>query len=77
MEKDSEKYIPLVACAHEMAQAAAKLAEEAREIEKYSDSIVRTPHSKKGEPLTKTNLMQSPEFDDALYKKWLKTLPNN
>jgi methylenetetrahydromethanopterin dehydrogenase len=77
MEKESEKYIPLVACAHEMAQAAAKLAEEAREIEKYSDSLVRKPHSKKGEPLTKTKLMQAPEFDDVLYKKWLKTLPTN
>jgi methylenetetrahydromethanopterin dehydrogenase len=77
MEKESEKYIPLVACAHEMAQVAAKLAEEAREIEKYSDTLVRKPHSKKGEPLTKTKLMQSPKFDDALYQKWLKTLPNN
>ncbi|MCK4885030.1 methylenetetrahydromethanopterin dehydrogenase, partial [Candidatus Bathyarchaeota archaeon] len=77
MEKDDEKYIPLVACAHEMAQAAAKLAEEAREIEKYSDTVVRKPHSKRGEPLTKTKLMQSPKFDDDLYRKWLKTLPTN
>ncbi|MGD9131501.1 MAG: F420-dependent methylenetetrahydromethanopterin dehydrogenase [Candidatus Bathyarchaeota archaeon] len=77
MEKESEKFIPLVTCAHEMAQVAAKLAEEAREIEKYSDSLVRKPHSKKGEPLTKTKLMQSPTFDDELYKKWLKTLPTN
>ncbi|MEJ2242748.1 MAG: F420-dependent methylenetetrahydromethanopterin dehydrogenase, partial [Candidatus Bathyarchaeota archaeon] len=74
MEKDSEKFIPLVTCAHEMAQIAAKLAEEAREIEKNSDSLLRTPHSKKGEPLMKTKLMQSPEFDDGLYKKWLKSL---
>ena len=77
MEKESEKFIPLVTCAHEMAQVAAKLAEEAREIEKYTDTLVRKPHSKKGEPLTKTKLMQSPEFDDELYKKWLKTLPGN
>ena len=77
IEKDSKNFIPLVTCAHEMAQAAAKLAEEAREIEKCSDSVVRKPHSKKGEPLTKTKLMQSPEFDDELYKKWLKTLPSN
>ena len=74
IEKDSEKFIPLVACAHEMAQIAARLAEEAREIEKYSDTLVRKPHSKKGEPLTKTKLMESPEFDDALYRKWLKSL---
>lgn len=71
MEKDSEKFIPLVTCAHEMAQVAAKLAEEAREIEKCSDSVARKPHSKKGEPLTKTKLMQKPEFDEELYKKWL------
>ena len=77
MEKDAEKYIPLVACAHEMAQVAAKLAEEAREIEKYSDTLVRKPHSKRGEPLTKTQLMESPNFDDELYKRWLKTLPSN
>ncbi len=77
MEKESENFIPLVTCAHEMAQVAAKLAEEAREIEKCSDSVVRKPHSKKGEPLTKTKLMQSPKFDDELYKKWLKTLPSN
>jgi methylenetetrahydromethanopterin dehydrogenase len=76
MEKEPTNYIPLVACAHEMAQAAAKLAEEAREIEKYSDTVTRKPHSKKGEPLTKTKLMQSPEFDDELYKRWLKTLPS-
>ncbi len=74
MEKDSEKFIPLVTCSHEMAQVAARLAEEAREIEKYSDNLLRTPHSKKGEPLMKTKLMQLPEFDDALYKKWLKSL---
>ncbi len=74
IEKDSEKFIPLVACAHEMAQIAAKLAEEAREIEKYTDTLVRKPHSKKGEPLAKIKLMESPEFDDALYRKWLKSL---
>ena len=77
MEKDSEKFIPLVTCAHEMAQVAAKLAEEAREIEKCSDSVVRKAHSKKGEPLTKSKLMQKPEFDEELYKKWLRTLPSS
>lgn len=74
MEKEDEKFIPLVACAHEMAQTAANLAEQAREIEKYADSVVRTPHSKKGEPLMKTKLMQPPEFDESLYIKWVKSL---
>ena len=40
IEKESEKYIPLVASAHEVAQAAARLAEEAREIEKYNDTLL-------------------------------------
>jgi len=74
VEKEREKYIPLVASAHEIAQMAAKLAEEAREIEKYSDTLVRKPHSKKGEPLTKTKLTLPPTLDEELYKRWLKTL---
>ena len=74
MEKEREKYIPLVACAHEIAQIAARLAEEAREIEKYSDTLLRKPHSKKGEPLTKTKLTLPPTLDEEVYKRWLKTL---
>lgn len=62
MEKEKEKYIPLVACAHEIAQAAAKLAEEAREIEKYGDTLVRRPHSKEGKLKFKDKLMASPIF---------------
>ena len=72
LEKDREKYIPLVACSHEIAQTAAKLAEEAREIEKYSNNLVRKPHSKKGEPLTKNELMLPPTVDEETYRKWLK-----
>ena len=74
IEKEREKYIPLVACAHEIAQIAAKLAEEAREIEKYSDTLARKPHSKKGEPLSKTKLTRPPTLDEKVYKRWLKTL---
>jgi len=74
IEKEREKYVPLAACAHELAQIAAKLAEEAREIEKYSDSLVRKPHSKKGEPLTKTKLILPPTLDEEIYRRWLKTL---
>ena len=73
VEKEKEKYVPLVACAHELAQAAARLAEEAREIEKYADTLVRKPHSKKGKPLTKTKLMLSPSVDEEIYRRWLKT----
>jgi methylenetetrahydromethanopterin dehydrogenase len=69
MEKESEKYIPLVACSHEMAQAAAKLAEEAREIEKYGDTVMRRPHGKDGKPKIKSKLMLPPTFDEDFYGK--------
>ncbi len=74
VEKEKKKYISLVACAHELAQAAARLAEEAREIEKYADTLVRKPHSKRGKPLTKTKLMLSPTADEETYRRWLETL---
>jgi len=69
VEKESDKYIPLVACAHEIAQIAAKLAEEAREIEKYSDTLVRKPHSKSGKMKIKTKLMLQPKLNEELYRK--------
>ena len=69
IEKESEKYIFLVACAHEIAQTAAKLAEEAREIEKYNDSLVRKPHGKSGKPKIKTKLVLPPVFDEEFYGK--------
>lgn len=64
VEKESEKYIPLVASAHEITQAAARLADEAREIEKCSDSVVRRPHAKDGRLKRKTKLMDQPTFDE-------------
>jgi len=64
VEKESDKYIPLVACAHEIAQVAAKLGEEAREIEKYNDTLVRKPHGKSGRAKTKTKLMSLPTVDE-------------
>jgi len=72
IEKERDKYIPLVACAHEIAQVAARLAEEAREIEKYSDTLVRKPHSKDGKPKIKTKLMLPPTLDEEFYRKMLK-----
>ena len=74
IEKEKEKYIPLVACAHEIAQVAASLAEEAREIEKYGDTLVRRPHSKDGKPKFKDKLMLPPTLDEEVYQKWLDTL---
>jgi methylenetetrahydromethanopterin dehydrogenase len=72
VEKERDKYIPLVACAHEIAQVAAKLAEEAREIEKYNDTLVRKPHSKNGKPKIKTKLMLPPTLDEDFYRKFPK-----
>jgi methylenetetrahydromethanopterin dehydrogenase len=63
VEKESSKYIPLVASAHEIAQIAARLAEEAREIEKCNDSLVRKPHTKDGKTKIKSKLMLPPALD--------------
>jgi methylenetetrahydromethanopterin dehydrogenase len=69
VEKESDKYIPLVASAHEIAQIAARLAEEAREIEKCGDTLKRKPHSKDGKIKVKTNLMLPPALDEEFYRK--------
>jgi methylenetetrahydromethanopterin dehydrogenase len=61
MTRDMDKYIPIVASAHEMLGVAAKLAMEAREIEKANDTVVRTPHGGKGQTLAKCCLMEKPE----------------
>lgn len=66
VEKESEKYVPLVTCAHEVVQMAARLAEEAREIEKCNDSIMRKPHAKDGRLKNKTRLLVDPVFDEEV-----------
>jgi len=58
--KERERYIPIVAAAHEMMRIAAKLADEAREIEKSNDTLVRMPHSPEGVVLYKEKLMEKP-----------------
>lgn len=58
--QDPEIYVPLVAAAHEMMRAAAKLADEAREIEKRGDSVLRRPHFKDGLCGEKRSLMEKP-----------------
>ncbi|OED29576.1 F420-dependent methylenetetrahydromethanopterin dehydrogenase [Methanosphaera sp. WGK6] len=57
--KESDEYIPIVAAAHEMMSSAAKLADEARMIEKTNDSVLRTPHRRDGSTLSKTSLMDN------------------
>ena len=60
-KQDPEEYVPMVAAAHELLRAASILSDEAREIEKYGNSVLRTPHSSSGENLTKTKLGDKPK----------------
>jgi methylenetetrahydromethanopterin dehydrogenase len=57
---EMEKYIPIVTQAHEMMRVAAKLADEARELEKSEDMVLRKPHADDGKLLTKRKLMEKP-----------------
>lgn len=50
--------MPMVAAAHELLRIAAKLADEAREIEKSNDTVYRTPHVKSGEKRYKVKFME-------------------
>ncbi|AXV37715.1 MAG: F420-dependent methylenetetrahydromethanopterin dehydrogenase [Methanobacteriaceae archaeon] len=61
MVQDAAKYIPIVASAHEMLGTAAKLAMEAREIEKANDTVTRTPHGGDGSTVSKVALMDKPQ----------------
>jgi len=59
-QKEHKDYIPTVATAHEMMRAAARLADEAREIEKQGDTLYRSPHFDDGTVGTKTHLLDKP-----------------
>ncbi|GAB4316170.1 MAG: F420-dependent methylenetetrahydromethanopterin dehydrogenase [Promethearchaeota archaeon] len=59
--KEKEKYMPLLAAAHEMMRIAAELAQEAREIEKGNDTVLRRPHHREGKILEKRALMEKEE----------------
>ena len=61
MVKEREKYILVVASAHEMIRYAAKLVEEAREIEKSLDTVSRKPHGSDGRILDKKKLIEKPK----------------
>ncbi|CAB3289338.1 F420-dependent methylenetetrahydromethanopterin dehydrogenase [Methanocaldococcus lauensis] len=61
MIKDAERYIPIVASAHEMLRYAAKLVDEARELEKAMDAVSRKPHASDGRILSKKKLMEKPQ----------------
>jgi methylenetetrahydromethanopterin dehydrogenase len=59
-DTDPLVYVPAVAAAHEMLRAAARLADDAREIEKAGDTVLRTPHGSSGKSLRKTGLHGKP-----------------
>lgn len=61
MTKEWEKYIPIVSSAHEMMRAATILCDEARELDKGMDAVIRKPHKKDGVLVAKTALISKPE----------------
>jgi len=56
--KERERYLPMVAAAHELMRQAAILADEAREIEKSSDTVARKTHLPDGSVLKKIKLLE-------------------
>lgn len=60
---DWNVYIPLVATGHELMRVAAKMADEAREIEKTGDTVLREPHFKGGSRGRKRALIEKPKRD--------------
>ncbi len=63
IEKDWKKYTLIVSAAHELMRFAGKLADEAREIEKYGDSVQRRPHYDDGTILMKRKLIEKPRAE--------------
>lgn len=59
--KEIEQIATTAAAGHEAMRVAAKLADEAREIEKVNDSVLRKPHARDGRLLTKTKLLEKPK----------------
>ena len=59
--REWEQYIPMVCSGHEMMRTALHLCDEAREIEKAGDRVIRRPHKKDGTVVSKTTLMSRPE----------------
>jgi methylenetetrahydromethanopterin dehydrogenase len=59
--KELEPIALAAAAGHEVMRAAARLADEARELEKAGDSVSREPHARSGELMKKTRLLEKPE----------------
>ncbi|MFX1573053.1 MAG: F420-dependent methylenetetrahydromethanopterin dehydrogenase [Promethearchaeota archaeon] len=54
--QEKSEYMPLLAAAHEMMRTAALMCDEARELEKSNDTVIRRPHHSKQHLLTKLGL---------------------
>ncbi len=54
--EEPERYLPVLAAAHELLRQAAKTADEAREMEKANDTVARLSHFSKGETRKKVKL---------------------
>jgi len=54
--QERSDYMPLLAAAHEMMRTAAIMCDEAREIEKSNDTVIRRPHHAKQHMLSKVKL---------------------
>ena len=59
--KELEQIALAAAAGHEVMRAAARLADEARELEKSNDTVSRKPHARTGESMLKTRLLEKPE----------------
>ncbi len=59
--EEMERYIPIVAAAHELMRMAARLADEAREVEKANDSVSRLMHLGSGALRGKAKLLEGLE----------------
>jgi len=56
--KERDEYMPILAAAHEIMRTAAKLCDDAREIEKSNDTVSRRPHHADQHFLSKKALME-------------------
>jgi len=61
VQQNPDDYIITAASAHELIKAASALADEAREMEKSTDTLYRGPHANSGELLSKRGLLDKPE----------------
>ncbi len=59
--KDREEYLKLIESAHQTLVAAVTMAEDARNLQKATNNLYRTPHAKDGKIVSKSNFYDKPE----------------